>query len=354
MNGSILLKPLWFKYSQVRIRVLCSQCEILKWLINPFCTFPFGLNPSISSTDGVPFLMHDHTLRRTTDVGKIFPDRQLDDASFFNWTDLQQLNAGHWFIKVGLEIWFWRYFSFNRQLWAVISLGIFHMFSITSSVLQDDPFWTVNSLSLHEKKLIANQSVCSLEQLLKLASYHNSTVVFRLRRPPPDHPCYHSWINDTLQAVQQSGVPQSLVSVLESSPQCDSLCISQTRFMQQLYTVNPVITLLGWWEFPISIYVHSDSTIMTLSCVVNMALHNICAGDVDTRWAKSSGETARTWSDPDFSGETESSKSQRVWNQQTSAQIQPGQRTGNQVGTHTWPPVNEENKQAHTHYRLSP
>lgn len=78
---------------------------------------------------------------------------------------------------------------------------------------QDDPFWTVHSLSPHEKDLIANQSVCSLEQLLKLASYHNSTVVFRLRRPPPEHPCYDSWINDTLQAVQQSGVPQSLVSI---------------------------------------------------------------------------------------------------------------------------------------------
>lgn len=84
-------------------------------------------------------------------------------------------------------------------------------------MLQDDPFWTVHTLSAREKDLIANQSVCSLEQLLKLASYHNSTVVFRLRRPPLKHPCYYSWINDTLQAVQQSGVPQSLVRVLESN-----------------------------------------------------------------------------------------------------------------------------------------
>ncbi|KAM7413472.1 hypothetical protein PAMA_020727 [Pampus argenteus] len=134
-----------------------------------------GLEADVAiSVDGVPFLMHDHTLQRTTDVKKIFPDRQMDDASFFNWTDLQQLNAGQWFLK-------------------------------------DDPFWTVNTLSPREKDLIANQSVCSLEQLLKLASYHNSTVVFRLRRPPLEHPRYHSWINDTLQAVQRSGVPQSLV-----------------------------------------------------------------------------------------------------------------------------------------------
>uniref|UniRef100_A0AAQ5YNN9 GP-PDE domain-containing protein n=1 Tax=Amphiprion ocellaris TaxID=80972 RepID=A0AAQ5YNN9_AMPOC len=134
-----------------------------------------GLEADVAiSVDGVPFLMHDLTLRRTTDVGKVFPDRQMDEASRFNWTDLQQLNAGQWFLK-------------------------------------DDPFWTVHTLASREIELIANQSVCSLEQLLKLASYHNTTVVFRLRRPSPEHPCYHSWINDTLQAVQQSGVSQSLV-----------------------------------------------------------------------------------------------------------------------------------------------
>lgn len=82
-------------------------------------------------------------------------------------------------------------------------------------VCQDDPFWTAHALTPHQKNLIANQSVCSLEQLLKLASYHNSTVVIRLRRPPEDHPCYHSWINDTLQAVQRSGLPQSLVQIQE-------------------------------------------------------------------------------------------------------------------------------------------
>uniref|UniRef100_UPI0037E9866C glycerophosphodiester phosphodiesterase domain-containing protein 5 isoform X2 n=1 Tax=Semicossyphus pulcher TaxID=241346 RepID=UPI0037E9866C len=134
-----------------------------------------GFEADVSmSVDGVPFLMHDHTLQRTTDVEKVFPDRQINDASFFNWTDLQQLNAGQWFLK-------------------------------------GDPFWTVHMLSPHEKDRITNQSVCSLEQLLKLASYHNTTVVFRLRRPPLEHPCYHSWINDTLQAVEQSGIPQSLV-----------------------------------------------------------------------------------------------------------------------------------------------
>lgn len=31
---------------------------------------------------------------------RVFPDRQYDDASLFNWTDLSSLNAGQWFLKV--------------------------------------------------------------------------------------------------------------------------------------------------------------------------------------------------------------------------------------------------------------
>uniref|UniRef100_A0A8C7CQF3 Glycerophosphodiester phosphodiesterase domain containing 5 n=1 Tax=Oncorhynchus kisutch TaxID=8019 RepID=A0A8C7CQF3_ONCKI len=134
-----------------------------------------GLEADVAiSFDGVPFLMRDRTLRRTTDVGKVFPARQLDDASSFNWTDLHSLNAGQWFLK-------------------------------------DDPFWTVQSMAQREVMLVGNQGVCSLEQLLRLASLHNQTVVFSLRRPPHRHPCYHSWINDTLEVIRLSGIPQHLV-----------------------------------------------------------------------------------------------------------------------------------------------
>lgn len=52
------------------------------------------------SLDGVPFLMRDRTLRRTTNVDKLFPARQDNDASFFNWTEIRSLNAGLWFLRV--------------------------------------------------------------------------------------------------------------------------------------------------------------------------------------------------------------------------------------------------------------
>ncbi len=44
--------------------------------------------------------MRDRTLRRTTNVDKLFPDRQDHDASFFNWTEIRSLSAGLWFLKV--------------------------------------------------------------------------------------------------------------------------------------------------------------------------------------------------------------------------------------------------------------
>ncbi|XP_066555660.1 glycerophosphodiester phosphodiesterase domain-containing protein 5 [Amia ocellicauda] len=134
-----------------------------------------GLEVDVTiSLDGVPFLMRDHTLRRTTDVQKVFPERQHEDASMFNWTDLQALNSGQWFI-------------------------------------QDDPFWTAQSLSAKDYTQAANQSICTLRELLQLAARNNKSVIFNLRRPPAGHPYYESWINVTLDTVRQSGIPEELV-----------------------------------------------------------------------------------------------------------------------------------------------
>ncbi|XP_026137692.1 glycerophosphodiester phosphodiesterase domain-containing protein 5-like isoform X1 [Carassius auratus] len=134
-----------------------------------------GLEADVTiSLDGVPFLMRDRTLRRTTNVRRVFPDRQYDDASFFNWTDLTSLNAGQWFLK-------------------------------------DDPFWTVQYMSTSERWSVGNQTVCSLEQMLKLAAKSKSLAVFTLRRPPANHPHRHDWVNLTLDTVLTSGIPQQQV-----------------------------------------------------------------------------------------------------------------------------------------------
>ncbi|XP_064206033.1 glycerophosphodiester phosphodiesterase domain-containing protein 5-like isoform X3 [Anguilla rostrata] len=134
-----------------------------------------GLEADVTvSLDGVPFLMRDRTLRRTTDVAKVFPARQFNDASLFNWTELRSLNAGQWFLK-------------------------------------DDPYRTVQSMSQRDLNRAGNQTVCSLQELLRVVVRSNRSVVFNLRRPPPEHPRHGSWVNDTLQAFRRSGIPKEQV-----------------------------------------------------------------------------------------------------------------------------------------------
>ncbi|KAF6732352.1 Glycerophosphodiester phosphodiesterase domain-containing protein 5 [Oryzias melastigma] len=125
-----------------------------------------GLETDVTiSYDGVPFLMHDSTLRRTTNVAEVFPNQTHLDASNFTWTELQQLNAGSWF-------------------------------------LSRDPFGTASSLSEEDRLQAQNQSVPSLAQFLEVAAKSNRLVLFDLRRPPHGHPYSQSYINTTLEVVQ--------------------------------------------------------------------------------------------------------------------------------------------------------
>lgn len=110
----------------------------------------------IFSMDCVPFLMHDHTLRRTTDVRDVFPERQIDDASLFYWKDLHLLNAGQWFLKVqwhleaeeNLFLIIWKPCQLRRILWhcAVTSVikivcPVIKIPSIVTSVIKIPSHW---------------------------------------------------------------------------------------------------------------------------------------------------------------------------------------------------------------------
>lgn len=57
-------------------------------------------SPCAFSSDGIPFLMHDERLTRTTDVASVFPDRVNSHSSNFSWAELKRLNAGAWFLQV--------------------------------------------------------------------------------------------------------------------------------------------------------------------------------------------------------------------------------------------------------------
>uniref|UniRef100_A0A8C4NLS2 Glycerophosphodiester phosphodiesterase domain containing 5b n=1 Tax=Eptatretus burgeri TaxID=7764 RepID=A0A8C4NLS2_EPTBU len=128
----------------------------------------------LPSTDGIPFLMHDSDLRRTTNVAMVFPDRAAHRADSFNWTELQQLNAGHWF-------------------------------------LEEDPFGNVHQLSSAERQHASSQRLPNLTGLLRIAAKGNVSLIFDLRQPPADHPFRKSWVNATVDVVLASALPQNLM-----------------------------------------------------------------------------------------------------------------------------------------------
>uniref|UniRef100_A0A8B9J297 Glycerophosphodiester phosphodiesterase domain containing 2 n=1 Tax=Amazona collaria TaxID=241587 RepID=A0A8B9J297_9PSIT len=120
------------------------------------------------SADGVPFLMHDEELTRTTNVQDVFPERAALNSTAFNWTDLQQLDAGSWF-------------------------------------LERRPFPTVQSLSAGDRYWATKQRIPSLKEVLQATKQSNLSIMFDLR--PENHSDYQSFVNATLEVILQSGIP---------------------------------------------------------------------------------------------------------------------------------------------------
>lgn len=141
-----------------------------------------GLETDVTiSFDGVPFLMHDYTLQRTTNIHEVFPNRTNTPAARFTWNELESLNAGDWF-------------------------------------LSHNPFGTAGSLNADDRQRAGNQSVCSLQAFLQLAAQTGKLVIFDLYRPPRDHPFRDTWIQRTLEVIQnESSIHSSQVLWLPSN-----------------------------------------------------------------------------------------------------------------------------------------
>ncbi|XP_015988118.2 glycerophosphoinositol inositolphosphodiesterase GDPD2 isoform X2 [Rousettus aegyptiacus] len=202
------------------------------------------------SSDGIPFLMHDEHLSRTTDVASVFPARVRDHSSDFSWAELKKLNAGAWF-------------------------------------LERRPFWGAETLSAHDQKEAGNQSVPTLAELLKEAADLNLSVMFDLRRPPRNHTYHDTFVNQTLEAVLSSRVPQAMILWL---PDEDRANVRQRApGMRQIYgqrggdsTERPQFLNLPYQDLPLSDIkaLHHDNVSVNLFVVNKAWLFSLlwCAG----------------------------------------------------------------------------
>ncbi|XP_069923208.1 glycerophosphoinositol inositolphosphodiesterase GDPD2 isoform X2 [Oryctolagus cuniculus] len=202
------------------------------------------------SSDGVPFLMHDEQLSRTTDVASVFPSRVTAHSSDFSWAELQRLNAGTWF-------------------------------------LERKPFWGAKQLSGPDRKEAENQMVPALEELLKEAAALNLSIMFDLRRPPRNHTYYDTFVNQTLETVLSARVPQAMVLWL---PDEDRANVQQRApRMRQIYghqggnrTERPQFLNLPYQDLPLLDIkaLHQDNVSVNLFVVNKAWLFSLlwCAG----------------------------------------------------------------------------
>ncbi|XP_011664405.1 glycerophosphodiester phosphodiesterase domain-containing protein 5 [Strongylocentrotus purpuratus] len=134
----------------------------------------YGLESDIRiSWDGVPFLMHDDTLERTTNVAAVFPNRTEARAETFTWDELKQLDAGSWF-------------------------------------LQKDPFHTGMSIPRSTREQFDDQRILSLTDLMEIAKKYNKTVIFDMFGPPHNHP-YGNISEIVVDTILQSGIRQNQI-----------------------------------------------------------------------------------------------------------------------------------------------
>jgi glycerophosphoinositol inositolphosphodiesterase len=123
------------------------------------------------SLDGVPFLMHDSSLQRTTDVASIFPGRAGDRPENFTLAELKQLNAGEWFYR-------------------------------------DDPYKTIAKglVQPFEIQEIRQERIPTLAEILDFLKVNDQVFLFDLISPPPDHPFSAQFFNICFSQLHQAGL----------------------------------------------------------------------------------------------------------------------------------------------------
>ncbi|XP_060032709.1 glycerophosphodiester phosphodiesterase domain-containing protein 4 isoform X3 [Erinaceus europaeus] len=166
----------------------------------------FGLETDVFfSYDGVPFLMHDSNLRRTTNIREVMPTASLKYVSNFTWDFLSTLNAGKWFIA-------------------------------------SPPFYNMKKLSKADEQKARNQKIPKLRDYLELARKEKKYVIFDLHSPPPGHPYRDSFIQETVTEILNSKIEHHLVYWLSGSQR--SYVKTRAPGFQQVARLIPVKTLI--------------------------------------------------------------------------------------------------------------
>ncbi len=128
------------------------------------------------SYDGIPFLMHDETLKRTTNVTAQFPGREDEPASNFTIAELKQLDAGSWFVE--------------KDPYRALAKGL-----VTPAQIQ----------------LYRNAKIPTLEEVVNLTRDHGFILDVDLKGVPNDHPNYSNYFNICLSYLKAGGIDDKII-----------------------------------------------------------------------------------------------------------------------------------------------
>ncbi len=125
----------------------------------------------VFSHDGIPFLMHDDTLIRTTNVESVYPDRKNDLAESFKWSELKKLDAGTWFVDL-------------------------------------DPYDAISEglISQEQAEDYKGVRIPSFEEVLNFSRDHDLILDFDLKTLSEDHPYYDSYFEIIINMTIDSGI----------------------------------------------------------------------------------------------------------------------------------------------------
>jgi len=144
----------------------------------------YGLETDIHiSSDGKPFLLHDDTFVRTTDVEQVFPDRGTNRAEYFTLAEATRLNAGKWFVE-------------------------------------RDPYGTIRSGEVSDSQVqeYIQQTIPTLTDELDIIRQNNLVFIYDVKQPPGDQPFAGSFFEICLNEIHAAGV-DSQVWVLVTEDQ---------------------------------------------------------------------------------------------------------------------------------------
>ncbi|MHA1855402.1 MAG: glycerophosphodiester phosphodiesterase family protein [Promethearchaeota archaeon] len=146
------------------------------------------------SYDGIFFLMHDNLLKRTTNVEEIFPERINDDATMFNISELQQLDAGSWFAD-------------------------------------DDPYNTISNGYVDSQKAeeYRGEKIPTLDEVLNLTRDYNLYIDIDSGGPPVNHPYYDVYDEMLINKLYESGLNKKIMTRLSSSLTENMAKVSSTQ-----------------------------------------------------------------------------------------------------------------------------